>query len=167
MEIVFLRLCFCCVWSLQAASACIHSGQPAHTVTALTLYRLCSTPPPPPSLPVSALLACIRCVSQAASQQQTFGEEKRGLRSHTVRLRCAWTYRGENRILFSFPRCCVLSLKIISALTPPLTLPVWMVDCRFDGAEQARLIEGLRPGGHLWGRRERNLCPRLRPSSVL
>lgn len=22
-----------------------------------------------------------------------------------------------------------------------------MVDCRFDGAEQARLIEGLRPGG--------------------
>lgn len=91
------------------SSACIHSGQPAHTVTALTLYRLRSTPPPPLSLPVSALLARIRCVSQAASQQQTFGEGKntdcgRILRAYASRGRTG----GETGLYFDlrgFVRC--------------------------------------------------------------
>lgn len=143
LETCWMYVVLWCRWSV---------GQPAHTAAALTLYRLWSTPPPPPplSLLVSALLARICCVSQAASRQQTLGERKHGLRSPPYA-------RSRGRIAgaqdFSlFPTCRALCLKIIPDLTPTATLLVWMVDCTFDGAEQACLIEGLRPGGHLWGR---------------
>lgn len=120
-KIVFLRHCFFFLLIEPAGSscACIHSGQPTYTVSALTLYRLCSTPPPPLSLPVSALLAPIRCVSQAASQQQTFGEEKHGLRSHTARLCFARTYRGGTGLYINFRGVVHCLRRAFLPLTPP------------------------------------------------
>lgn len=88
----------------------IRASQAAHTTTALTLCRLCSTPPPPLSLPVSALLARIRCVSQAASRQQTFGERQPGLRSHYARTLCVDVrHRRDAGLFFFFQFACAVS----------------------------------------------------------
>lgn len=172
---MFLRHCLVFVEAAAFSSAplCL-----SHTITALTLYRQCSPPPSPASppsslsLPVSALLlllACIRCVSQAASQQQTFGEEKHGLRTHTCALvlRRGRIRRDDGIVSESASLTIIFSPRLGPLLPSPPTLPVWMFDCRFDGAEQARLIEGLRPGG-ICGAAERDnplptgatvLCP--------
>lgn len=82
------------------SSALIHSGQPAHTVTALTLYRLQLHTPSAPSLTPSlssSVSACLRTagLSSAVCHRQHRGSSSsrhlasasRGLWPHTARFR--------------------------------------------------------------------------------
>lgn len=110
------KLCF------HAAVAALAASSQRSLLIRQRHWRLRSTPPPPLSLPVSALLACIRCVAQAASQQQTFGEDKPGLRSHTAPSRFAWTHRGGSRtVILISAALCAVSEDHFFPLTPPLS----------------------------------------------
>lgn len=143
---------FC--WFVEpVGSACIHSGQPVHTVT-LTLYRL--------HTPSSSVSACLRtaglyplCVT--GSSITASADIREGKNADCGRKLSAFSapreriVRQGGRFLTSSVLWIVFEDHLLAWY--PTTLPflpallVWMVDCRFDGAEQARLIEGLRPGG--------------------
>lgn len=108
--------------------------------------RLCLSPHCWPA----CLPACSRSAPEAASpQRQTFGPT-----AHSAPLCSAWT-RREAAGLRSRPRRrsalsqtetrCLLPAHPTNS--PPSPALVDGCGCRFDGAEEARLIEGLRPGG--------------------
>ncbi|KAF3854710.1 hypothetical protein F7725_022765 [Dissostichus mawsoni] len=142
---------FSCV--LAASKLCLHPHRTA-----------CShsngTDVIPPLLHPFCLCLSPRCwpVSSAASHSSRLLARKN---ADCGTILSAWTYRGDTGLYFDFR----VFLEDHSLLLSPL---VWMFDCRFDGAEQARLIEGFAArGASVGGPREKTLCPRLRLSSAL
>lgn len=138
-------------------SLCLHPlGLPIreHHITPSLLHVPSSSSPPsrlclsphywPASLPARLLP-----VSATGSITTTLGSN-----AHSAPLCSAWT-RREAAGLRSHPRWhCALSLTVIRCLlpahltsSPPSPARVDGCGCGFDGAKQARLIEGLRPGG--------------------
>lgn len=153
-EVVFLRrLCrlWLCLQPLRAACT--------HTVTALTLYRLCLTSPHPPSSSSSSVSGRPRtvglyplCATGQHQQQQTFGEEKKAGPRPLIcaLLRSVWTClegkAGPSGVVQSSAIIhCLDTPEPPTPLSPPPPPPnppvllcsallVWMLDCGVDGA---------------------------------
>lgn len=118
------RLCrlWLCLQPLRAACT--------HTVTALTLYRLCLTsphppPPPPLSLAVPALSACIRCVPQGSISSRHSGRKRRqdrGRSSARFYAPCGRVWKGK----LDRPELCS-HRRSFTALTPPNLPPLLLL----------------------------------------
>lgn len=123
-------------------------------VTPSPLRISSSSSSPLPSLPVSALLACLPACSRSAPQAASPQRQSFGPNAHSAPLCSAWTRREAAGLRSRPRRRCALSQTAIRCLlpahptsSPPRPALLDVCGCRFDVPEKTRLIEGLRPGG--------------------